>query len=168
MKGEAFENTLSMQESAIYEYTTNSSLMLLLLSGEGSSPIADDDASHRQSFEDPMRMNLYELTDRVGAGRVFDLYKNGREIFGDGMSSEPGLTATILDEDSRKRLMESICKNQSSAFLTTSMDFHLVPRRTCPWPLCLHLRRLSPPRRYLLPAFPTFSKPSPSRETRCG
>ena len=60
-----------------------------------------DHQVHRQSFQAPVSVGLDELAHQIDIGRVSDLQQHDRQIAGNGVAPQTGLSAAVLDEDAR-------------------------------------------------------------------
>ncbi len=63
--------------------------------------LVPDHQIHRQPFQAPVGMGLYELAHEIDIGRVANLQQHDRQIAGDGVTPQPGLPTAILDEHGR-------------------------------------------------------------------
>ena len=86
-----------------------------------------DHQVHRQSFQAPVRMGLYELAHQIDIGRIFNLQQHDRQIAGNGVAPQTGLPAAVLDEDARVGAQRGIGVDDRAR-----QGVHRVARRP-PW-----------------------------------
>ena len=60
-----------------------------------------DHQVHRQAFQTPVRMGLYEMAHQIDIRLIFDLKQDDGQITGNGVAPETGLSAAVLDENAR-------------------------------------------------------------------
>ena len=72
-------------------------LLLQLLPVAGVVFVPDHQVDH-QAFQAPVRMGLHQLPDQVDVGGIHDLQQHDRQIAGNGIAPQAGLSAPILHQ----------------------------------------------------------------------
>ena len=67
-----------------------------------------DHQVHRQPLQTPVRMGLDELAHQINVGRVSYLQQHDRQVAGNGIAPETGLSTVVFDEQAGSARSEAL------------------------------------------------------------